>query len=123
MTEIQQVDQEVPTPMWARRVTLSGPSEALDDRKITIASSLFAHFSQQVGHVGGHLFVQRDRGCFCATSFWANELCLDRTMGAARSAAIQMCATIWGTSGSWELEVFEVIGLKPAIKAIAIPQL
>ena len=118
----QQTDRS-PEPMWARRVTLSGPSEALDDRKITIASSLFAHFSQQDGHLGGHLFVQREKGCFCATSFWADGPSLDRTMHAARSAAKQMCTTIWGRSGRWELEVFEVIGLKPALKAIAIPQL
>ena len=111
------------TRIWARRVTLSGPSEALDARKITIASSLFIHFSQQQGHFGGHLFVQRDNGCFCATSFWETRSSLESTMDSARFAAKQMCESIWGSSGRWDLEVFEVVGLKPALRSVAIPQL
>ena len=111
------------TPMWARRVTLSGPPDALDARKITIAASLFIHFSQQDGHFGGHLLVQRDFGRFCATSFWETHGALERTMNSAQSAARQMSETIWGTSGRWDLEVFEVIGLKPALRSVAIPQL
>ena len=123
MSDIEKVDPLVSGTVWARRVTLSGPPEALDDRRVTIASSLFSHFSQQDGHLGGHLFVQREKGSFCATSFWEDESSLERTMHAAKFAAGQMCKTIWGTTGHWELEVFEVIGLKPAVKAVAIPQL
>lgn len=108
--------------IWARRVTLSGHPDALDDRKVTIAASLFTHFSQQAGHLGGHLLVQRDFGRFCATSFW--ELpSLERTMNSVQSAAKQMSETIWGSSGRWDVEVFEVIGLKPAVRPVAIPHL
>ena len=115
-------DTETATRIWARRVTLSGPPGALDDRKVTIAASLFAHFSQQDGHLGGHLLVQREHGRFCATSFW--ELpSLERTMNSVQSAAKQMCETIWGLSGRWDVEVFEVVGLKPAVRPVAIPQL
>jgi hypothetical protein len=115
--------QEAPEAMWARRVTLSGPPDALDDRKVTLVSNLFVRFSQQVGHGGGHLMVQRDRGVICATSFWETSSAMDRTMESARSAAQQMCQTIWGSTGRWELEVFQVIGLKPALRSIAIPHL
>ena len=111
------------SPIWARRVTLSGPPDALDNRKVTIAASLFVHFSQQDGHLGGHLFVQRDFGRFCATSFWETLGALERTMDSAQSAARQMSETIWGSSGRWDVEVFEVIGLKPALRPVAIPQL
>ena len=109
--------------MWARRVTLFGPPEALDDRKITLTSNLFRHFSNQEGHLGGHLLVQRDKGLFCATSFWETSAAMDRTLESARSAAARMCQTIWGPTGFWEIEIFQVIGLKPAARAVAIPDL
>lgn len=115
--------QEDPEAMWARRVTLRGPPDALDDRKVILFSNLFVRFSQQDGHAGGHLMVQRDRGVICATSFWETSSAMDRTMGSVRSAANQMCQTIWGSTGRWELEVFQVIGLIPALRSIAIPHL
>ena len=109
--------------IWARRVTLFGSSEALDDRKIALTSNLFQHFSNQAEHLGGHLLVQRDKGLFCATSFWETSAAMDRTSESARSAAARMCQTIWGRSGFWEIEIFQVIGLKPAARAVAIPDL
>lgn len=117
------IDHPTAGPLWVRRVTMCGPAEALDDRKITIAASLFNHFSKQDDHLGGHLLVQRKDGRFCATSFWGTETSMEHTLVNVESAAAQMCTTIWGSRGSWTVEVFEVVGLKPATRSVPIPEL
>lgn len=109
--------------LWARRMTMSGPAADLDDRKITIAASLFRHFSDQPGHSGGHVLVDRETGTFCATSFWSSLEALDATMSRARSAAAQMCETIWLGRGEWTIQVFEVVVLKPASETRSTPML
>lgn len=109
--------------LWARQVTMSGPPDSLHDRHITIVANLFGHFSSQDGHAGGHLLVDRDAGIVSATSFWETTEALERTLGSVESAAGRMCRTIWGSAGSWKVEIFKVVGLKPATRQVGIPEL
>ena len=107
--------------MQARRVTLSGPPEQLTEGKLSAAASMFNHFARQDGHRGGHLLVNREEGCFIATSFWDNADAMKRTLSRAESAAKSLCETIWGAAGTFEIATFEVVGLKPADQAVAFP--
>ena len=108
--------------MYARRVTLIGPAENMTDAQVRTAAGFFDHFARNPGHLGGHLLVDREKGCFCATSFWESTEAMDETFKSAESAARRMTQVIWGAAGSFEIEVFEVIGLKPAEAEVAIPE-
>lgn len=112
-----------PGRVLARRVTLSGPPEHLDDRRVDTAASLFRHFTRQEGHLGGHVLVDRESGCFSATSFWDSRADLDRTMERVESSAARMCELMWGDRGGWKIEVFDVIGLSPASRSVELPDL
>lgn len=107
--------------MLARQVTLRGPAEALTDNKVNLAASMFNHFARQPGHCGGHLLVKQDQGLFSATSFWETAEAMNDTIKTAESAAARMCTTIWGKCGAFEIDTFEVVGLKPCSVEIGIP--
>lgn len=110
-------------PLWARRMTLSGPPEDLDERQITIAASFFRHFSDQPGHAGGHVLVDRKTGTFCATSFWSSLDALEATMSKTQTASKRLSETIWQGRGECTIQVFEVMVLKPASEVRAAPTL
>ena len=107
--------------MHARRVTLSGPPEPLTQNKIALAASMFDHFARQDGHHGGHLLVNREEGCFCATSFWESTEAMEQTLGSVEAAAARLCQTIWGESGKFEVDTFEVVGLQPSDQPVEFP--
>ena len=109
--------------MYARRVTLTGPAKNLTDDQIRTAAGFFDHFARKPGHLGGHLLVDREQGCFCATSFWESAEAMDSTLKDVEIAARRMTDVIWGAPGNFEVQVFEVVGLKPAEKDVTIPRI
>ncbi len=107
--------------IYARRVSISGPTGAVSDRQLETAASLFRHFSRQRGHLGGDVLVADDRSKFCATSYWDSREAVAATMNKARGAAENTAVSLWGDRGRVEIETFEAWALVPCPVPVAIP--
>lgn len=104
---------------WARTVVISGAPQALTDDHIVVVALLRKHFFRQQGYMGSHLLVDKVNGVIRSTGFWETRDDLDRSDPRARSLGKRMCQSIWGDTGSVEVEVSEVLGLDPPTVTIA----
>ena len=116
-------EADEPSHVLARRITLSGPANDFDDRRLMTTASLFHNFTRQPGHLGGHVLVNRESGCLSATSFWDSRSDVASSMENVENSAARMCELMWGDLGAWRIEVFEVIAFSPASRTVELPEL
>ena len=107
---------------WARTVVISGAPHAVTDDHLVVIALLRKHFYRQPGYMGSHLLVDKLNGVIRTTGFWETRDDLDRTDSSARSLGERMRQSIWGNTGSIQVEVSEVLTLDPPSVAIALTE-